>query len=91
MELTKQERKFAEISAKKYHRLLYRKNQVIGWLGVILFSLGLLRLFSLPAWCHHLLATIGFTMLMWSMLALAMTVTGKLYEHVQRTEAKPEK
>jgi hypothetical protein len=42
VELSKHERKFAEISAKKYNRFFYRHSLKIGWIGAILFSLGIL-------------------------------------------------
>lgn len=83
MELTKHERKLAELAAKKYHRLLYRKSQLIGWLGVVIFSIGLLRIFPLPEFYHGLFLWAGFAILIWSTFALAMTVIGKLYDHIQ--------
>jgi len=60
MELTKQERKLAELSAKKYHNLLYRKSQFIGWIGAVLFGLGLLRILPAPDWGHKLLLPVDF-------------------------------
>lgn len=90
IDLTKQERKFAEISAKKYHRFLYRKKNVIASVGLVIFLLGLWRILPLPMWFHHLLTSIGFIMFLWYMLAHAMTVTGKLYKKVQKLESKSE-
>ena len=90
MELTKQELKFAKLSAKRYHWLLFRKNQLIGWIGVMVFGLGLTRILPLPAWCNHLLSSIGFILLMLSLFAFAMTVMGKLYDQVQILEQRSE-
>jgi len=86
MELTKQERKLAEISLKKYKSLIYRKSGLIGWFGVVLFSLGVLPIFSWAKWIDSLVLAAGFTMIMWSALGLAMTVIGKLYKRVQELE-----
>ena len=87
MELTKYELKLAEISIKKYRRLLYRKSQLIGWFGAGFFSLALLRILPLSPLTNRILADIGFVILMWSVLATAMVVVGKLYEHIQNLEA----
>lgn len=81
VELTKQERKFAEISAKKY-----RNSQRIGWFGVILFTIGLLRIPPLPPWSHKLLVQIGFFTVLSSAFTFAMTVAGKLYLHIKVLE-----
>jgi DNA-directed RNA polymerase subunit RPC12/RpoP len=86
MELTKQERKFAEISAKKYRRFFYRNSQRIGWFGVILFTIGLLRIPPLPPWSHNLLVQIGTLLTVSSTFTFAMTVAGKLYLHIKALE-----
>ncbi len=91
MELTKYELKLAEISIKKYRRFLYRKSQLIGWFGAGFFILGLLRILPLSPLSNRILVDIGFVVLMWSIIATAMTVIGKLYEHVQNLEAKHDK
>jgi hypothetical protein len=85
-ELTKQERKFAEISAKKYHRFFYRNSIKIGWIGAILFSLGLLRIPPLPPWGHTILVQFGFFTLISSTVTFAMTVAGKLYINLKAIE-----
>jgi hypothetical protein len=86
MVLTKQERKFAELSSKRYSSLLYRNSQSIGWFGVILFALGLWHVFPLPAWLNKLFFEIGFFIIVLSFLTFAMTVIGKLYVHIQELE-----
>ncbi len=86
VELTKQERKFAEISAKKYHRFFYRNSIKIGWIGAILFSLGLLRIPPLPPWGHTMLVQIGFFISISSTVTFAMTVAGKLYINLKAIE-----
>ena len=88
MELTKQELEFVKLSANRYHWLLFRKNQLIGWIGVVFFGLGLTRILPLPAWCNHLLSSIGFILLMLSLIAFAMSVIGKLYGQVQILEQR---
>ena len=88
MELTKQERKFAEISVRRSQNLLFRYSQPIGWLGVILFGLGILKLLPLPEWCHKLFLEGGFFIIVISTLTFSMTIIGKLYEHIQAQERK---
>ena len=88
MELTNYELKFAEISHKKYRRLLYKKSPLIGWIGACLFSVGLLDLLPVSESSNRLLMNIGFFVMMWILLATAMTVIGKLYEHVHNLEVK---
>ncbi len=46
MELTKRERKLAEISVKRYHGFFYKKAALLEWVGIILFLLSLVRSFS---------------------------------------------
>lgn len=86
VELTKQEQKFAEISAKKYRRFFYRNSQRIGWFGVVLFTIGLLRIPPLPPWSHKLLVPIGFFTVLSSSYTFAMRVAGKLYLHNKALE-----
>ena len=86
VELTERERKFAEISAKRYREFFYRNSQTFGWFGVILFTLGLFRVPPLPEWCHILLVQIGFIMIFSSTFTFAMIVVGKLYAHIQGHE-----
>lgn len=89
VELTKQERKFAEISAKKYNRFFYRNSIKIGWIGAFLFSLGILHIPSLPSWGHTILVQIGFFTLMSSTVTFAMSVAGKLYINLKVLEKSP--
>ncbi len=79
MELTKQELKFAEVSAKRYRSLPYRKSQLIGWIGVVLFCLGLLRILPLTTSIQHLLLRGGFFLIVIGTIMFAMTIIGKLY------------
>jgi hypothetical protein len=60
MELSKRERRFAEISVKRYHGLLCRTSHLWEWVGTILFSMGLLRILTRLEWNHYLLRA-GFT------------------------------
>jgi ribosomal protein L40E len=89
VELSKHERKFAEVSAKKYHRFFYRNSIKIGWIGAFLFSLGILHIPPLPPWGHTLLVQIGFFTLMSSTITFAMTVAGKLYINLKAFEKGP--
>ena len=86
MELSKQERKFAELSAKRHRNILYRNSQSIGWFGAILFGLGLLKILPLPISYNKLLLQVGFFIMFLSTLAFAMTVAGKLYIRIQELE-----
>lgn len=88
MDLTKQERKFAELSAKRYHSLLHRKSQLIGWLGVAFFGLGLLQLFPVSVSTQKLFLRAGFILIVMSILLFAMTIIGKLYIRNQELEQK---
>jgi DNA-directed RNA polymerase subunit RPC12/RpoP len=89
VELSKYERKFAEISAKKYNRFLYRHSLKIGWIGAILFSLGILHIPPLSSWGHTILVQIGFFTLISSTVTFAMTVAGKLYINLKVLEKSP--
>jgi hypothetical protein len=88
IELTKRERKIAEISVKRYHGLFYKKSHLLGWVGCLLFLMGLLKIFSVPQWCRDLFLYIGFTVLTLSILVQIMGLVGKLYEEVQRLESR---
>ena len=91
MELTKQELKIAKIAAKKYDRLIYRKNQLIGLIGGVLGSLGLLDIFGCPEWCRELLVWAGLALIMWSIMLLFMSIIGKLYQRNRRLEIEHRK
>jgi len=86
MNLSKQERKFAELSARIYHRFFYRKSELFGWMGVALFTFGLLRRFSLPgpAWLYRFFLLAGFSLIVLSSLAFTLTIIGKLYSKDQQ-------
>ena len=86
VELTKQERKFAEISAKKHRRFFYRNSQRIGWFGVILFMLGLFHVPPLPTWSHKLLVDVGTFLTVSSTFTFVMSVVGKLYINLKALE-----
>ena len=85
LELTKEERRFAEASAKSCHQFICRRHALIGWFGVALFALGF-PVVNLPEWAQRVLGDSGYALLMLSALGLAMSATGKLYEHLQRIE-----
>ena len=96
MELTNQERKLIERSTKKYQSTLYRKGPFLGWIGVVLFSVGLMRTFSwadvlLSAWSYHLFLWTGFSIIIWSQYALAVSVIGKLSDQINRLQRQSEK
>ena len=80
MELTKQERKLAEAAAKNYHRFIYRKSQIIGWIGVPIFALGILPFLSWPRWLVITFSTVGSFMIIFSCFGVVMSALGKLYE-----------
>jgi hypothetical protein len=91
MELTKLENKLMERAIKKYQSPMYRKSQLLGWIGVAFFSIGLMRTFSwssslLPGWCYRLFLGAGFMIIFWSQYALAVTVIGKLAAQIQKLE-----
>jgi DNA-directed RNA polymerase subunit RPC12/RpoP len=86
VELTKREQKFAEISAKKHNRFFYRNILIIGWIGAILFMIGILRIPPLPSWSHTLLVQLGFFITLSSSVTFAMTVAGKLYINLKTLE-----
>ena len=91
MELTNQERKLIERSTRKYQSYLYRKSQLLGWIGIAFFSIGFMRVFSwsaslLPAWCFRLFLLSGFIIIFWSQYAVAMTVIGKLSDQIKRLD-----
>jgi hypothetical protein len=91
MELSKLERRLIEKSTKNYEGFMYRKSQLLGWIGVVFFAVGLMRTFSwssllLPAWCYRLFLWMGFAIIFWSQYALAVTVIGKLSDKIHRLE-----
>ena len=86
MTLSKRERRLAEISVKRYHSLFYKRSGLFEWVGVILFTVGLLKMSSLPQWSHHLFLYVGCTVLFLGTLGQLMGLVGKLYEEVQRLE-----
>lgn len=88
MELTEQERKFAEFSAKRHQNLLYRKSQLIGWFGVALFGLGLLKLLPVSVSTQKLFLRAGFFLIVMSTILFAMTIIGKLYIRNQELDRK---
>jgi hypothetical protein len=79
MELTEQERKFAEFSAKRHQSLLNRKSQLIGWIGVVLFGLGVLHFLPVSVSTQKLFLRAGFILVVMSLILFAMTIIGKLY------------
>ncbi|MCK9420358.1 MAG: hypothetical protein M0R70_13355 [Nitrospirae bacterium] len=88
MELTEQERKFAEFSAKRYHSLLNQKSQLIGWIGVALFGLGVLQLIPMSVSTQKLFLRAGFILIVMSIILFAMTIIGKLYIRNQELNRK---
>lgn len=86
MELTRQERRLAEAAAKNYHRFFYRKSELIGWLGVPIFCLGILPFFSWPRWLDVSFLTVGCVMLVWSALGITMSALGKVYQKLHDFE-----
>ena len=86
MELTKQERRLAEAAAKSYHRFFYRRSELIGWLGVPIFCLGVLPFFSWPRWLDVSFLTVGCIMVVCSGLGITMSALGKIYQRLQDVE-----
>ena len=91
MELTKRERKLAEVAARNYHHLFYRKSETIGWIGVPIFALGVLPLFSWPEWLYILLSTVGFVLVTSSCFGIVMSALGKLYEKTKELDQHSKK
>jgi uncharacterized membrane protein len=88
MELTEQERKFAEFAAKRHHSLLHRKSQLIGWIGIVFFGLSVLHLFPLSVSTQKLFLRVGFILIVTSIILFAMTIIGKLHIRNQELERK---
>jgi Co/Zn/Cd efflux system component len=86
MELTKEEKRLAERSLKKHKGFLCRKSGILGWIGVVLFAVGILPIFSLAEWIDDLLVSAGFVLLILSLISLCMRVIGKLYARIQELE-----
>jgi hypothetical protein len=82
MELSKQERRLAETAEKNYHRLLYRKSELIGWIGLPVFLLGILPFISLPLWLDKSFLILGCVMMVLGCLGSAMSALGKLQKRV---------
>ncbi len=91
MELTKQERRLAEVAAKKHQRFFCRRNKLFQWLGVPLFILGLFPIPLWPEWFRKLLLETGFILLMLGLFAQFMSMVGKLYDRVRKLELQLEK
>ena len=86
MQLTKQERRLAEAAAKNYHRFFYRRSELIGWLGVPIFGLGVLPFFSWPSWLDVSFLTVGCILLVCSAVGITMSALGKVYQRLQDVE-----
>ena len=91
MELTRQERKLAEVAAKNYHRFFYRKSETIGWIGVPIFALGILPFFSLPRWLDITCTTVGSFMIILSCFGVVMSALGKLYKKANEFDCHSKK
>jgi hypothetical protein len=57
------------------------------WVGLVFVALGY-PIVSLPDWAHSIVHDTGFFLLILAGLGLTMSATGKLYEHVQRLDAR---
>ena len=90
MELTKQERRLAEVAAKNYHRLFYRRSEIIGWIGVPIFALGILPFFSWPRWLDISFTTVGFCMVVLGCVGTLMSALGKIYERLTKIDHESE-
>jgi len=87
MELTKQERRLAEVAAKHYHHMFYRKSELIGWLGLPICLLGILPFFW-PRWLAVSFLTVGCVMLVCGAFGSAMSALGKVYQRLQKIELR---
>jgi hypothetical protein len=87
VELTKTERRLAEVSVRRYHGLLYRKAPLFEWAGVVLFLLGFLRILSRSELYQHSLFTVGFVIFLAGSDARLTGLIGKLYEEILRRES----
>ena len=88
MELTKQECRLAEVAAKHYHRMFYRKSELMGWLGLPICLLGILPFFSWPRWLDVSFLTVGCVMLVCGALGSAMSALEKVYQRLHKIELR---
>jgi hypothetical protein len=87
LELTKRERKLAEVSLRRYRGLLRKKAPFFEWVGVFLILMGfLLRLFSWQEVYQHSLLTVGTVVLFSASYAWLIGLIGKLYEEILKRE-----
>lgn len=87
MELTPREKKIAIRCATQYKRLLFRNGKIIGWVGVILFGLGIVPMVP-SEWPKTLSLYIGILLITHSVFSDFITVIGKLYELHKEIESK---
>jgi hypothetical protein len=88
MELTSREEKIAKRCAAKYNSFIFRNGKIIGWIGVVLFGLGILPLIPLPEWLKILFFSMGILMIIHGVFSDFITVIGKLYELNKEIESK---
>lgn len=85
-ELSKQELRLAETAEKNYHRFLYRKSEIIGWIGLPIFLLGVLPFISLPRWLDKSFLFLGCLMIVLGCFGTLMSALGKLQKKVHEFE-----
>jgi hypothetical protein len=91
VELTKRERRLAEVSVKRYHTLLYRKAPLFEWVGCVLIFMSFLRFFPWLELYRQALSTVGFVVLLAGNYVGLMGLVGKLYEEILRKEESVKK
>ena len=86
MEFTKQEEQLYQYLCKKYQRLYFRKYNVIGWIGVVLFAMGMFHIIPPDKALHKVLGNTSQWLIVISFVGMLVTVIGKLHIRVQELE-----
>jgi hypothetical protein len=85
--LTAKEDKMAKRCAAQYKSFPVRHANIIGWLGVVLFALGLLPITVLNENIKSWLTTIPIFMIFYGMYSDLTIIIGKLYEQLMDQNA----
>ena len=88
MELTTREEKIAKRCAAKYNVFIIRNGKIIGWVGVVLFGLGILHLIPFSEWLNIFSFSIGTLMIIYGVFSDFIIVIGKLYNRNKEIESK---
>jgi len=88
MELTSREEKIAKRCAAKQDSFIIRNGKIIVWVGVVLFTLGILPLIPLPQWIKTLFLDIGMFMIIYGIFSDFIIIIGKLYNRSKEIQSK---